>query len=116
MDMRAGQFDQRITILSPTTVIDPLGAERQTWATVVQLRAHKAEIGARELVRNPQISADLDAVYKIRHPGLALNSAMRIRDSAGRLYQISGLTELPGRRQGFEIRAKALDKTGATLP
>lgn len=113
--MRAGMLDERIVILAPTTVIDDFGAERETWATVVETWAHKREIQATEVLRNPQIIGELDAIFTIRHPQRELDATMRLRDHADRLYEIRGISSLPGRRVGYEIQARGLDKTGATV-
>lgn len=113
--MEAGALDQLIMILAPTIVIDEVGDEKEVWATVVTCWASKREIGAAEITRNPDIRSLLDTIFTIRHPAQSLDARMRVQDEAGRLYEIRGLSELPGRRKGFEIQARGLDATGATV-
>ena len=113
--IHSGSLDELITILAKTETIDAVADEREAWSTYVQTWASKRDVRADERIRNPQISGELDAVFVIRHPGVALNSTMRVRDEADRIYQITGITEVEGRRRGFEIMAKGLDKLGATV-
>ena len=88
----------------------------ETWTAVLSpIPAGKRPVTANEVLRNPQITGEVEVVWTIRHPGVVLNSKMRVEDEDGRLYEIRGINELPGRREGFEIRAVSLDKTGATI-
>lgn len=111
--MNAGDLDRRITILRPEIVIDDVGDEQETWLPAETCWASKREIGAREILRNPAIKAELDAVFTIRHPGRSIDTTMRLQEG-DRLYAITGISELPGRRVGYEIVAKGLDPTAAT--
>ena len=114
--IRAGQHDEWITIISPTVVIDDQGAERETWATVIEMWSDWQELGSTEAVRNPLIVGELNAIVTIRHPGVALNSTMRIRRNGGnREYEIRGINQLPKRGAGYEIQVRGLDKTMATV-
>lgn len=113
--MDPGKLDRLIKILSPTIVIDEVGDEKETWTEVLEVWAAKREVGSLEILRQPQIVGQLDAVFTIRHPDRALDSRMRIEDEAGRLYEIRGINELPGRRTGFEIQARGIDKTAGTV-
>lgn len=113
--LRAGSFDRRITIVSYTETVDSLGDEKRVPADLMTVWASEQTVGASERIRNPQISGEVEKVWTIRHPGVSLNSSMRVRDSGSRLYEITGITELPGRRQGFEIMARGLDKLQATV-
>lgn len=113
--MNPGAFDRFVTVLERTVVIDALGAEQETWSDLVSMWAAKREIGAAEVLRNPQVASQLTAVWQIRHPGRSIDATMRLRDDAGRLHEISGIRELPGRRVGFEIMTRGLDEIGATV-
>jgi SPP1 family predicted phage head-tail adaptor len=113
--MNAGRLDRMITILQRTVVVDDVGDEQETWVPYVTLWAAKRESGAAEAFRNPQIVSELDAVFEVRHPEKALDATMRVEDEAGRLSEIRGIRELPGRRTGFEIMTRGLDRAGATV-
>lgn len=114
--IRAGAHDELIKILSPTVVIDDVGDEEETWPVLFKAWAKRVDVGAREVLRNPQISGTISAIFTIRHPGVSFDARCRIEDDAGRLYEIvAPPTELPGRRRGFEIQAQGLDKLGATV-
>jgi head-tail adaptor len=113
--MRAGSLDRQIKILQVQEIIDEFGDEQEIWPPLLTIWANKLEIGAIDLLRNPQIRAEQKTVFTIRDPGVPLNTGMRIQDDAGRLYQIAAIGELPGRRQGLQIQARGLDQLATTV-
>jgi head-tail adaptor len=112
--MRAGELDRQIRILAPVVTIDTVGDEVEVWSVIMSVWASKHEIGAAELIRNPQVKAEMEAIFTIRTPEQPIDPSMRVEDDAGRLYEIAGITELPGRRVGLEIRGRHLERS--TVP
>ena len=113
--MRAGRLDEWIKIRQPAETIDALGDEREPWPVLLETWAAMVEVSATEVMRNPQIRGELDAVFVIRDPCVSINSRMRIEDSGGRLFEIQGISALPQRGTGYEIMAKGIDRIQATI-
>lgn len=113
--LHAGRMDEWIRIRRPAATIDDLGDEVEPWPVLTEMWAERIEVGMAEILRTPQIKAELDCRFKIRDPGVSLDASMRIEDEAERLYEIKGIVELPRRGTGFEIMAKGLDRLGATV-
>jgi head-tail adaptor len=113
--MRAGSLDRQIQILKPVVEVDEFGDEQEVWPPLLTIWANKLEIGAIDLLRNPQIRAEQKTVFTIRDPGVQIDTGMRIKDDAKRLYEIAAIGELPGRRRGFQIQARGLDRLATTV-
>jgi SPP1 family predicted phage head-tail adaptor len=112
--MRAGKLSELVDILAATLVVDDVGDQQETWAPVTTVWAEVVEMGAEEQMRAPQIRGVLDAIFRIRMPAIDVDSRMRLQREDGRLYEITGITALTGRRVGLEIQARSLDQTGGT--
>lgn len=112
--MRAGARSEWIIIRgSLTEDIDQLGDEREPFPIRTEMWAEMREVGASEVLNNPAIKGEVDAVFRILDPDLAIDSRMRIELEDGRVFAITGISALTS-DPGYEIQARGLDRTQST--
>lgn len=100
-------LDRRIVIEQRDTEQDDTGEEIETWYKVREIFAGRKDVRAAERFAAQQSIAEIDTVFTVRwFPGLEYRpDTYRVREG-GRLYRVSGITEI-GRRKGYEIAASA---------
>lgn len=103
--MQAGKLDNRIRFERATNTQDPrTGEQTKVWVLVATVWADAAQLTGRELFAAQQVSAKVDAKFRIRWP----RSFMPTADETwrigwdGRYYDITSVAEIP-RRVALEI-------------
>lgn len=103
--MRAGKLDRTISIERVSVVMDDYGNAVETWTPLATVRAQIIESSTEEFIRAYGASSETVTVFRARWlSGVGLADRVTY---AGAVYNILGTKEL-GRRQGLEIRARAM--------
>lgn len=101
--MNGSQLDRRIVIQSNTQTRDAYGALVDSWATFATVSAKYTPIRGDEYFSAQQMTAKIDAVFKIRYLS-GVTTSMRISYDS-QLWDIRSVNEL-GRRDGMELYAE----------
>lgn len=111
-----GNLDERITIRKPVQVQDAYGAPQTTWTDVLTAWAEFREMGGSEITRAGMPVAQMAGQVTIRYTPTLLDTTMRVhRLLTSTLWGIDGISALPGRKVGFELRVTNVDRAGATV-
>jgi SPP1 family predicted phage head-tail adaptor len=109
MPIQAGALDREIVIQTDTVTQSGTGEPSHSWATLATVWAQKVERGGREFHQAQQLSAETQAVFRIRHrtdvaPGLERVSYNSMT------WDILHVMEV-GRREALDLLCKAQQAT-----
>jgi head-tail adaptor len=106
--MEAGRLDRRITILRTFLVDDGYSSAPGAPAVFISRAAEFQPQSDAEKQRSDELQATQAAWFRVRYDSqTATIDARDTLEFEGRVWQITGVKPLPGRREGFEITAVA---------
>ncbi len=114
VQVKSGRLNRRITIEAKTTAQDKTGEPVETWSAVRQLWAERKYQRAGERFEARQTVAEVEAIFMVLFNPTVKDLSPdlhRIVDQDGRIYNITGVTEV-GYRELLEITGIARAEQG----
>ena len=102
--MQAGLLRQRVTLQQRSTGEDALGQQTLVWTDVATFSAHVEQLSGRELMTANAEHAEDTARVTIRYRAGVVEK-MRLLFGAT-IYDITGISDLDGRRRMLEVMCK----------
>ena len=103
--IRSGRLDKRITIQRRTMTDNEYGEPVETWADLVTVWAIYLPARGSERFAAAQQIAEIDTVFRIRfRQGITVTDRIIYN---GKTYDIKAVVDMPGRKEGIELYAKA---------
>lgn len=109
MSMNIGRMDRLIEIQYPVRTRNELGEETDVWTRLRKVWAQATPLTANERYKSDAQRESKTYVFKMRYV-TGVGPEMRVVHDAQN-YRITGIAEI-GRREGLEITAEYLQKSG----
>jgi SPP1 family predicted phage head-tail adaptor len=103
--IKAGELNQRVTLLAPVVTKGAAGGQSISYQPVRRISAKVTDLSGREFLAASQINADVTTTFLIRARA-DIRADWRIRFQA-RDYDIVALPTVERSREGLQIMAKA---------
>lgn len=105
-----GQLNQRVLLQTRSTGTDALGQSNAAWATVAALWAQAMPLRGREFFAAAQVQQEHSVKFTLRWRADITPTARIVWQ--GQPYDVTGVTQLGGRRVWLEVMALAGVKDG----
>ena len=104
--MKAGGLRHRVTLESPTEVIDAVGGVTKTWAEYAEAWARRVPQGAAERLLGQQVVSTRNAAWSIRYRTDVLVTHRLVEGST--IWDINGITDPDDRRRELILACKVV--------